>query len=165
MWSYFIFETCPQSLFLGDLGASFHLPSTQPLQPVNAPPSQLPTVSVLLPLGSRWSLGPSLCLPLQSPPAHRGFSPPGLNLQPSHFCGTRTSCLLLSLFSSFYLPFRNFFSGPKSVRYYVGYFEGSAYREGNGNPLQYSCLENSVDRGAWWAAVHGVAESDSTEAT
>ena len=31
--------------------------------------------------------------------------------------------------------------------------------EGNGNPLQYSCLENSVDRGAWWAAVHGVAQS------
>ena len=31
--------------------------------------------------------------------------------------------------------------------------------EGNGNPLQYSCLENTVDRGAWWATVHGVAES------
>ena len=31
--------------------------------------------------------------------------------------------------------------------------------EGNGNPLQYSCLENSMDRGAWWAAIHGVAKS------
>ena len=31
--------------------------------------------------------------------------------------------------------------------------------EGNGNPLQYSCLENPVDRGAWWAAVHEVAQS------
>ena len=31
-------------------------------------------------------------------------------------------------------------------------------REGNGTPLQYSCLENSMDGGAWWAAVHGVAE-------
>ena len=31
--------------------------------------------------------------------------------------------------------------------------------EGNGNPLQYSCLENSMVRGAWWAAVHGVAQS------
>ena len=30
---------------------------------------------------------------------------------------------------------------------------------GNGNPLQYSCLENYVDRGAWWATVHGVANS------
>ena len=31
--------------------------------------------------------------------------------------------------------------------------------EGNGNPLQYSCLENPMDRGAWWAAVHEVAKS------
>ena len=45
---------------------------------------------------------------------------------------------------------------------------GRSPGEGNGNPLQYSCLENSKDRGAWWATVHGVAtwgrkESDSTE--
>ena len=32
-------------------------------------------------------------------------------------------------------------------------------REGNGNPLQYSCLENPMDGGAWWAAIHGVANS------
>ena len=31
--------------------------------------------------------------------------------------------------------------------------------KGNGNPLQYSCLDNSVDRGDWWAAVHRVAQS------
>ena len=31
--------------------------------------------------------------------------------------------------------------------------------EGNGTPLQYSCLENPTDGGAWWAAVHGVAKS------
>ena len=30
---------------------------------------------------------------------------------------------------------------------------------GNGNPFQYSCLENSMDRGTWWATVHGVAQS------
>ena len=35
--------------------------------------------------------------------------------------------------------------------------------EGSGNPLQYSCLENPMHRGAWQAAVHGAAESDTTE--
>ena len=38
-------------------------------------------------------------------------------------------------------------------------YEQYTFREGNGNPLQYSCLENSMDGGAWWAAVHGVAKS------
>ena len=33
------------------------------------------------------------------------------------------------------------------------------YGEGNGTPLQYSCLENPMGGGAWWAAVHGVAKS------
>ena len=37
----------------------------------------------------------------------------------------------------------------------LGKFSG----EGNGNPFQYSCLENSMDRGAWWATVHRVAKS------
>ena len=41
---------------------------------------------------------------------------------------------------------------------------GSSPGGGNGNPLQYSCLENSVDRGAWRATAHGVVEeSDTTE--
>ena len=31
---------------------------------------------------------------------------------------------------------------------------GRSPEEGNGNPLQYSCLENSIDRGTWWATVH-----------
>ena len=35
--------------------------------------------------------------------------------------------------------------------------------EGNGNPLQYSCLGDPMDRGAWRATVHGVAESDRTK--
>ena len=36
---------------------------------------------------------------------------------------------------------------------------GRSPGEGNGNPLQYSCLENSMDREAWWATVHGVTKS------
>ena len=36
---------------------------------------------------------------------------------------------------------------------------GRSPGEGNGNPLQYPCLENLMDRGVWWAAVHGVAKS------
>ena len=35
---------------------------------------------------------------------------------------------------------------------------GRSPGEGNGNPLQYSCLENPMDGGAWWATVHGVAK-------
>ena len=38
-------------------------------------------------------------------------------------------------------------------------WSGRSPGEGNGNPLQYSCLENSMDGGAWWATVHGVAKS------
>ena len=41
---------------------------------------------------------------------------------------------------------------------------GGSPEEGNGNPLQYSCLGNPTDRGAWWAPVHGVAkDSDMAE--
>ena len=40
---------------------------------------------------------------------------------------------------------------------------GRFHGEGNGCPLQYSCLENSMDRVAWWATVHGHTESDMTE--
>ena len=40
---------------------------------------------------------------------------------------------------------------------------GRSPGKGNGNPLQYSCLENPMHRGAWWATVHRVEESDTTE--
>ena len=42
---------------------------------------------------------------------------------------------------------------------------GRSPREGNGNPLQYSCLENSLDRGAWWATFHGLTKSQMTGCT
>ena len=44
------------------------------------------------------------------------------------------------------------------ILYYWGLF-GASSGEGNGTPLQYSCLENPMDGGAWWAAVDGVAQS------
>ena len=49
----------------------------------------------------------------------------------------------------------------------VGLIPGSGrpLRGGNGNPFQYSCLENPMDTGAWWATVHRVAELDMTEVT
>ena len=49
----------------------------------------------------------------------------------------------------------------------VGSIPGSGRSpgRGHGNPLQYSCLENPLDRGAWWAPIHGVTESDTTVAT
>ena len=40
---------------------------------------------------------------------------------------------------------------------------GRSPAEGHGSPLQYSCLENPMDRGAWQATIHGVIESDMTE--
>ena len=45
------------------------------------------------------------------------------------------------------------------------HFSLSCSGEGNGNPLQCPCLENPRDRGAWWAAVYGVAQSETTETT
>ena len=50
--------------------------------------------------------------------------------------------------------------GSQRVRHeWATSFSPSCTGEGNGNPLQYSCLENPRDRGAWWAAVYGVAQS------
>ena len=45
----------------------------------------------------------------------------------------------------------------KQVGFIPGW--GRAPGEGHGNPLQYSCLGNPMDRGAWWATVHGVTKS------
>ena len=49
----------------------------------------------------------------------------------------------------------------------MGSIPGSGRAPGGGhsNSLQYSCLDNSKDRGVWWAAVHNITESDTTEVT
>ena len=66
-----------------------------------------------------------------------------------------------SLWKSWFLPnnqlpvlFRDFF---------LNFTLWPQFGEGNGNPLQYSCLEKPMDRGAWRATVHGIAESDATK--
>ena len=53
----------------------------------------------------------------------------------------------------------------QEMQKYVGSVPGSGRvpGRGNGKPLQFSCLENPMDRGAWWATAHGVTESDMTE--
>ena len=51
------------------------------------------------------------------------------------------------------------FTGPELLFLSVAIDNYTYSGEGNGSPLQYSCLENPTDGGAWWAAVHGVAKS------
>ena len=91
-------------------------------------------------------LGQRPCLSLQLTPAETGHKPSSPH---SHRWGE-------SIISS--QP-----CGPApllpSARYKALYLVDALNGEGNGTPLQYSCLENPMDRGAWWATVHGVAKS------
>ena len=77
----------------------------------------------------------------------------------------KTSILFLKLYCELGLPGGS--DGEKSARNArnLGLIPGLGRSPGewNGYPLQYSCLENSMDRGAWWTTVHGVTESDMTE--
>ena len=54
---------------------------------------------------------------------------------------------------------KHYLNLPHKISQHLAVIDG----EGNGNPLQYSCLENPMNGGAWWAAVHGVTESGTTE--
>ena len=64
-------------------------------------------------------------------------------------------CLLLQVFFDFLLLHPSLYN-EKDI---LGGDVSSRIGEGNGTPLQYSCLENPMDGGAWWAVVHGVAKS------
>ena len=71
----------------------------------------------------------------------------------------------LTQMSDFHFHFTSYFMAQmvKASAYNAGYPGsipglGRSTGEGNGNPLQYSCLENPMDRGAWQATVHGVAK-------
>ena len=78
-------------------------------------------------------------------------------------------CLLLSVSSVFLLWINDFLGGAsgkgttcqcrRHKRPGLILVWRRSPEEGNGNPLQYSCLENPMDRGAWWATVHGVTKS------
>ena len=63
-------------------------------------------------------------------------------------------CPLLLLVSSLVAQTVNHLPAMQETR-----VRGRSLGEGNGNPLQYSCLQNSMDGGAWWSTVHGVAKS------
>ena len=56
-----------------------------------------------------------------------------------------------------YLPF--FHTLQCMIPSVLTFWKRQTYGEGNGNPLQYSCPENSIDRGTWWAIVHGFPKS------
>ena len=83
------------------------------------------------------------------------------------FCHTKT--VINTIYSCFFksrVSYKGFPGGPvgKESACIMGELgsiteSGTSPGEGNGNPLQYSCLENSMDRGAWWATVHGVTKS------
>ena len=73
---------------------------------------------------------------------------------------------LLGIMVVFGFPGGSVMKNPLASAGDVGLIPGSGRSPGGGNsnPLQYSCLENAMDRGAWWATVHGVAkELDTTE--
>ena len=97
--------------------------------------------------GAQVSLAPCLVPPPQCPPSDRPKTHPHLGYWPSHsrvdhYCGSDGKRIHLQGRRPGFNP-------------WVGKIHG----EGNGNPLQYSCLENPTDRGTWWSAVHGVAKS------
>ena len=76
---------------------------------------------------------------------------------------TRSLLVICVLYSSVYMRIPQWLSGKESACNAgdLGLIPGSerSLGEGHGNPLQYSCLENSMDSGDWQATVHGVAKS------
>ena len=89
-----------------------------------------------------------------SPAASLGFKP--MRHQLHHSCSSTSPRLLLD--SPTVAPFLQISIQLLSL-WLIWYSLEQCTREGNGTPLQYSCLENPMDGGAWWAAVHGVAKS------
>ena len=85
-------------------------------------------------------------------------------------CTYTQTCTPIRTYTHVYMGFPGGASGKEHTCRYrrhrdVGLITGSGRFPGggHGNPLQYSCLENPMDRGVWWAIVHKVAESDTTK--
>ena len=137
---------CPLSTFpdVHWVSSAFYLWSPCSLTAVNPTPHPLITKD---PLGSfLWSV--------------LGF------LVPMCFCDTYLfqSCILARFHNSYYSKYS--WTGRVSHSSFNLYCLAAVTgvldwcsREGNGNPLQYSCLENSMERGTWWAAVHRVTQN------
>ena len=99
-------------------------------------------------------------------PARNGTMLPAVRTTESQNWATREVCMhFISLMVSYRLP--KWPNGKESSsqcrRHGFDPWLGRSPGEGNGNPPQHSCLENSMGRGAWRATVHGVAELDMTE--
>ena len=79
---------------------------------------------------------------------------------------TTENFILFSPFLSLSLGLPRWFSGKESTcqcrRHGFNPGSGRFPEGGNGNPLHYSCLGNFMDRGAWWATVHGIARESDT---
>ena len=84
--------------------------------------------------------------PMKDPEGYSGYTAPSEVIETAHFYSYKK--YILSCFWDSVLLWSIFIPGS-------GRFPGN----GNGNPLQYSCLENSMDGGAWQATVHGVTKS------
>ena len=85
--------------------------------------------------------------------SHRGASTRKRQASDSHWMFPRNSCK--------HLPGGSVVKNPPANAGDASLIPGSGRSpgEGSGNPLQYSCLENPMERGAWWATVHGVTKS------
>ena len=121
--------------------------------------------STPLPMAQELPDSPATSLTSSSPVASTSLQSDRLCHKLSHFSSILLRVDVFSL-KIIYSPIIIFSSGSDSREYACnagdpGTIPGSGRcpGEGNGYPLQYSCLENSMERGAWWATVHGVAKS------
>ena len=109
-------------------------------------------IKICQPMKGTWVLNPwSRKMPLVH---HNYWSPRALTLK-YHTAEARAPSLCSATREATYRTESAHSSGDLSLIPRWGIFPG----EGNGNPLQYSCLGNPMDRGAWWATVHGIPKS------